>query len=62
MTNPRAERRNFLHKELGAVRIEKEDVKKRFTDFTVKTVRGDSRTYRVYGSRCDESMRIELFV
>lgn len=62
MTNPRAERRNFLHKEIGVCRIKKEDVKPWFTDFTVETSRGDTRTYRVYGSRCNESMRIELFV
>ena len=62
MTNARAERRNFLHEELGNVRIEKEDVKKFYTDFTVRTSRGDTATYRVYGNRKYEDLKIELFV
>ena len=51
MTNPRAERRNFLHEELGNVRIVKEDVHKLYTDFTIANNYGDTRTYRVYGNR-----------
>lgn len=62
MTNKKAERRNFLHKQLGNVFIEKEDCRRSFTDFTVITSRGDRRMYRVYGNRMDEDMRMELFL
>lgn len=51
MTNKRAERRNYLHSELGDIRILKEDCKDKHTDFMIQTKQGDTCWYRVSGMR-----------